>query len=65
MGKKNAFYIKSFCGKALDVKGGECHNEAHVIQWDYNGGNNQIWIIEQIWMMKYYLFIFLFVDFYF
>lgn len=47
MGKQNAFYIKSFCGKALDVKGGECHNEAHVIQWDYNGGNNQIWVIEQ------------------
>jgi len=48
MGKPNAFYIKSFCGKALDVKGGECHNEAHVIQWDYNGGNNQVWVIEQV-----------------
>lgn len=47
MGKPNAFYIKSFCGKTLDVKGGECHNEAHVIQWDYNGGNNQVWVIEQ------------------
>jgi len=47
MGKPNAFYIKSFCGKALDVKGGQCQNEAHVIQWDYNGGNNQIWVIEQ------------------
>lgn len=48
MGRNNAFYLKSFCGKALDVKGGNCHNEEHVIQWDYNGGNNQIWVIEQV-----------------
>jgi hypothetical protein len=46
-GLNNAFYIKSFCGKALDVKGGVCQNEAHIIQWDYNGGKNQIWVIEQ------------------
>jgi hypothetical protein len=47
MGKPNAFYIKSFNGKVLDVHGGECKNEAHIIQWEYNGNNNQIWVIEQ------------------
>lgn len=47
MGKPNSFYLKSFCGKALDVQGGQCQNEAHVIQWDFNGGNNQVWVLEQ------------------
>jgi len=47
MGKPNAFYIKAFNGRCLDVNGAECKNEAHIIQWDYNGNNNQIWVIEQ------------------
>ena len=42
----NAFYLKSFCGLGLDVKGGECKNEAHVIQWEHhNNHTNQVWII--------------------
>jgi hypothetical protein len=48
MNKPNAFYLKSFCGKTLDVNGGNAHNETHIIQWDYNGQNNQIWVIEQL-----------------
>lgn len=42
---KNAFYIKSFCGKALDVFDGKAKNEQKIIQWEYNGQKNQIWII--------------------
>lgn len=48
MGKPNAFYIKSFNGKTIDVHGAECKNGAHIIQWDYNGNENQIWVIEQV-----------------
>lgn len=43
---KNAFYIKSYNGKCLDVSEGKAKDEAHVIQWDYNGGSNQVWVIE-------------------
>ena len=43
---KNAQYIKSYCGKALDVCEGKAKNDQKVIQWDHNDGKNQIWIIE-------------------
>jgi hypothetical protein len=45
MGMNNSFYLKSFSGKVMDVSGGQCANEAKVIQWKYNGGRNQIWIV--------------------
>lgn len=48
MGKPNAFYLKGCSGQVMDVYGAECKNEAHIVQWDYNGNNNQIWVIEQI-----------------
>lgn len=46
---KNAFYIKSWCGKALDVCEGKAKNDQKVIQWAYNGNKNQIWVIEPVW----------------
>jgi hypothetical protein len=36
------------CGKALDVNEGKATNEQKIIQWDYNGNKNQIWLIEPI-----------------
>ena len=48
MGKPNAFYIKGCSGQFMDVYGAECKNEAHVVQWEFNGNNNQIWVIEQV-----------------
>lgn len=46
---KNAFYIRSYCGKALDVCEGKAKKDQKVIQWDYNGQKNQIWVIEPVW----------------
>lgn len=46
-GKNHTFYIRSFCGKALDVSEGKTDPNTHIIQWDYHGGDNQQWIIEQ------------------
>ena len=45
MAGKNAVFLKSYCGKALDVCEGKAKKEQKVIQWDYNGGHNQIWIV--------------------
>lgn len=45
---KNAHYLRSFCGKALDVCEGKAKKEQAIIQWDYNGDKNQVWIIEPI-----------------
>ena len=36
-GLNNAFYLKTFCCKAVDVSGGQASNEAHVIQWEFGG----------------------------
>jgi hypothetical protein len=44
----NAYYIKSFCGKVLDVAGNKDHNGGKVHQWDFNGQANQVWIIQPI-----------------
>lgn len=41
----DAFYIKSFCGKALDVEGGKAKNDVDVIQYEFHGEPNQIWYI--------------------
>lgn len=43
--KGKGFYIRTFAGKALDVSGGKPENNTPIIQWDYHGGNNQIWLI--------------------
>lgn len=34
-------------GKALDVEGRSTAAGANVLQWDYSGGNNQKWILQQ------------------
>jgi hypothetical protein len=44
----NIFYIKSFCGKCLDANGGSTDKGTEIIQWDYNGGDNQKWLIKPI-----------------
>ncbi len=45
-GRNNAFYIKSFCGKCLDVYEGSTQQNTPVIQWEYHGNDNQIWNIK-------------------
>ena len=44
--KNGGYYIKSFCGKCLDVCEGKSAANTPIIQWDYNGGKNQIWYIH-------------------
>lgn len=46
-GHKHKFYIRSFCGKALDVSEGSTQPNTHIIQWDFHGGENQMWRIEK------------------
>lgn len=45
-GEEETFYIKTFCGKCVDVYGHNKDNGAIVNQWEYNGGENQKWIIH-------------------
>ncbi len=45
---KHAFYIRSHCGKALDVCEGKAQNGTKIIQWDYNGHKNQVWFLDPI-----------------
>ena len=56
---KEAFYIRTHSGKFLDVAGGDSKNEAHIIQWDYNGNKNQIWFIEKCWFIYSYQLLFI------
>ena len=44
-GVKNAYFIKSFCGKCLDIEGGDGKNGGRILQYDHHGGDNQIWYI--------------------
>ena len=44
--KNGGYYIKSFCGKCLDVCEQKTAPNTPIIQWDYNGGKNQIWYIR-------------------
>lgn len=37
--------FKTASGKALDINGGQAVSGTQVIQWDFHGGNNQIWIL--------------------
>lgn len=46
-GQLKTYYIKSFCGKYLDAEGASSSSGTNIIQWHYNGGANQMWIIEE------------------
>ena len=39
----NKFVIYTFYGKCLDVNEGSKDNGAKIIQWEENGGDNQMW----------------------
>lgn len=43
----STFYIISFCGKYLDAEGASTRSETKIIQWPYNGGENQMWVIKK------------------
>jgi hypothetical protein len=47
-GHNGGYYIKSFCGKMLDVNQGKDSKGQSIIQYDYNGGKNQVWFIQSI-----------------
>ncbi len=36
-GLGNAFYLKTFCCKAVEISGGQAANEAQVVQQDFTG----------------------------
>ena len=40
-----ACYIKTFAGKALDIKGGQIVPNVDICAWSFHGGNNQTWVI--------------------
>ena len=40
--------IAAHSGKALDVAGGAKEDGARIIQWTYNGGNNQRWLPQPV-----------------
>lgn len=44
--KDGSFYIKSFCGKCLDVCEQKTSNGTPIIQYNYNGDKNQIWHVK-------------------
>jgi hypothetical protein len=39
------YVITTFCGKCLDIEGGDATNGKRVIQYDRHNGNNQVWLI--------------------
>lgn len=47
MDLSKAFYLKTFCCKTIDFCLGQASNEAKVIQYDFEGKESQIWIIEE------------------
>ena len=47
-GHDHGYFIKSFCGKCMDVCEGKACKDAPIIQWDYNGGKNQVWYIKPL-----------------
>lgn len=40
--------LYTFCGKVIDIAGCSTKNDAAIIQWQYNGGNNQIWVLRPV-----------------
>eukprot|EP00178_Gracilaria_changii_P008649 TRINITY_DN26057_c0_g2_i1.p1 TRINITY_DN26057_c0_g2~~TRINITY_DN26057_c0_g2_i1.p1 ORF type:complete len:184 (+),score=33.80 TRINITY_DN26057_c0_g2_i1:19-570(+) len=47
-GSEDTFYIKSFCGKALDLQDGMGIAGNNVIQNDFNGGETQQWQVVEV-----------------
>lgn len=41
------YQIVTFAGKVLDIDANSCADGAHVIQYGWNGGNNQRWHFER------------------
>ena len=37
------YYIYTYCGKVLDVCEGKKSNGTLIIQWEFNGEENQLW----------------------
>lgn len=37
------YYIYTYCGKVLDVFEGNKHKGTPIVQWEFNGGENQLW----------------------
>lgn len=40
--------LYTFCGKVVDIEGFSTKNDTRIIQWPYNGGNNQIWVLRPV-----------------
>jgi len=47
-GHSGGYFIKTFCGKMLDLCEGKESKGTPIIQWDYNGQKNQVWYIKPI-----------------
>jgi hypothetical protein len=47
--------LASHSDKALDVASASMANGAHVIQWDYHGGGNQLWRFHLVEGNQYYV----------
>jgi hypothetical protein len=43
---KKAYYFRSFCGKTIDVMHAKAVSDAEIMQYDYNGNPNQVWIFS-------------------
>ena len=39
------FYLKTHCGKSIDVFEGRTQVGTPIIQWSFHGNTNQIWLI--------------------
>jgi len=46
--EKTVYIQSKWNGLCLDVEGGRIYDGAKVIQFEYNGGNNQLWNISQM-----------------
>ena len=44
----NEYIIYTFCGKVLDCCEGKKSNGTKVIQWEFNGGENQKWLLKRL-----------------
>ncbi len=45
---KGAFYLRSYCGKYLDITNSQAIDRAKIFQWDFHGNKNQLWYIQKI-----------------
>lgn len=55
--KNNAFYLKTFCGKVVGSENGSSANGVKIMQMEYTGNLNQIYIITDVWyyFIEFYL----------